>query len=86
MTYFLKVIQVDLSEHRGHNVDAQGFLATIDIFLLKLILHFLEKWDVLMLLGVVSLSFELLNLRLIQLSLDHEEGLIVLKVEIVVYL
>ena len=72
MAYFFEIIQIYLAEHSRDYVDAQGFLAVVNFILTQLCLHLFKQRDVCMLLSVVTLFTELLDLRLVELSLHYE--------------
>ena len=72
MANLFKIIQVNFSKHGGNYVNAQGLLTIVDVFLVQLVLHLFEKWNVYMLLSIITLSPQLLDLCLVKLRLHHE--------------
>ena len=72
MANLFKIIQVNFSKHGSNYVNAQGLLTIVDVFLVQLVLHLFEKWNVYMLLSIVTLSPQLLDLSLVKLRLHHE--------------
>ena len=80
------IVNVDLSEHHFHNVDAQSHLILENSLFVKALLDIRKVLDVFEEVPEIHLLFHLQELQVVLLGLKHEESLIIFEIKVVINL